>query len=142
MFDPAQLIRLNRLCNGFIYQSLVWFLLGIAAGFLKAFNLLHLPGYVHAHLVVIGFVVFLIYGIGYKLIPTMFAGQHHLETYGAAKLHLYLATFGMIGQTVGGYFITSQPALGGPIFGVGSILQAIGAVLFCWQVWVMLRKAG
>jgi cbb3-type cytochrome oxidase subunit 1 len=57
--------------------------------------------FVHVHMLLIGFVLFLIYGIGYKLIPTMFFGLPKVENIGWAEAQFWLANVGLVGMLVG-----------------------------------------
>jgi cbb3-type cytochrome oxidase subunit 1 len=52
-------------------------------------------------MLLIGFVLFLIYGIGYKLIPTMFFGLPKVENIGWAEAQFWLANVGLVGMLAG-----------------------------------------
>src|SRR3972149_29286 len=52
-------------------------------------------------MLLIGFVLFLIYGIGFKLIPTMFFGLPRVASIGWAEVQFWLANVGLAGMLVG-----------------------------------------
>jgi cbb3-type cytochrome oxidase subunit 1 len=52
-------------------------------------------------MLLVGFVLFLIYGIGYKLIPTMFFGLPKMENIGWAEAQFWLANIGLVGMLAG-----------------------------------------
>ena len=56
---------------------------------------------IRSYYVLVGFVLFLIYGIGYKLIPTMFFGLPRVENIGWAEAQFWLANIGLVGMLVG-----------------------------------------
>jgi cbb3-type cytochrome oxidase subunit 1 len=57
--------------------------------------------FVHVHMLLVGFVLFLIYGIGYKLIPTMFFGLPKVGNIGWAEAQFWLANIGLAGLLAG-----------------------------------------
>src|SRR4030067_1689345 len=66
--------RLNRLCRRYIRVAFIYLVLGLLLGVgMLAFGNDNFQ-FLHVHMLLVGFLLFLIYGIGYKLIPTMFFG--------------------------------------------------------------------
>ncbi len=57
--------------------------------------------FLHVHMLLVGFVLFLIYGIGYKLIPTMFFGLPKVAHIGWAETQFVLANVGLVGLLAG-----------------------------------------
>lgn len=93
--------RLSRLCRRFIRVAFVYLVLGLVLGVgMLAFGNDNFQ-FVHVHMLLIGFVLFLIYGIGYKLIPTMFFGLPKVENIGLAEAQFWLANVGLVGMLVG-----------------------------------------
>ncbi|MGB3096078.1 MAG: hypothetical protein WBB46_05010 [Candidatus Deferrimicrobiaceae bacterium] len=93
--------RLSRLCRRFIRVAFVYLVLGLVLGVgMLAFGNDNFQ-FVHVHMLLIGFVLFLIYGIGYKLIPTMFFGLPKVENIGWAEAQFWLANVGLVGMLVG-----------------------------------------
>jgi hypothetical protein len=93
--------RLSRLCRRYIRVAFVYLVLGLVLGVgMVAFGNDNFQ-FVHVHMLLIGFVLFLIYGIGYKLIPTMFFGLPKVENIGWAEAQFWLANVGLVGMLAG-----------------------------------------
>ncbi len=93
--------RLNRLCRRYIRVAFLYLVLGLFLGAgMIAFGNDNFQ-FVHVHMLLVGFVLFLIYGIGYKLIPTMFFGLPKVENIGWAEAQFWLANVGLAGMLVG-----------------------------------------
>jgi hypothetical protein len=89
--------RLNRLCRRYIRVAFFYLVLGLLLGLgMLAFGNDNFQ-FVHVHMLLVGFVLFLIYGIGYKLIPTMFFGLPKVENIGWAEAQFWLANIGLVG---------------------------------------------
>ncbi|MDA8121514.1 MAG: hypothetical protein M0Z38_02970 [Deltaproteobacteria bacterium] len=93
--------RLSRLCRRYIRVAFFCLALGLLLGTAMLLfgndNFL----FVHVHLLLVGFVLFLIYGIGYKLIPTMFFGLPRVVHIGLAEAQFWMAVVGLAGMLVG-----------------------------------------
>jgi hypothetical protein len=93
--------RLNRLCRRYIRVAFLYLVLGMFLGAgMIAFGNDNFQ-FVHVHMLLIGFVLFLIYGVGYKLIPTMFFGLPKVENIGWAEAQFWLANVGLAGMLLG-----------------------------------------
>ena len=93
--------RLNRLCRRYIRVAFLYLALGMVLGVgMLAFGNDNFQ-FVHVHMLLVGFVLFLIYGIGYKLIPTMFFGLPKVENIGWAEAQFWLANIGLVGMLAG-----------------------------------------
>jgi hypothetical protein len=93
--------RLNRLCRRYIRVAFVYLALGLFLGVgMLAFGNDNFQ-FVHVHMLLVGFVLFLIYGIGYKLIPTMFFGLPKVGSIGWAEAQFWLANVGLAGMLAG-----------------------------------------
>lgn len=99
--DRAVQDRLHRLCRRYIRVAFFYLCLGLLLGVgMLAFgndNFL----FVHTHVLLIGFVLFLIYGIGFKLLPTMFFGLPRVANIGWAEAQFWLANAGLAGMLLG-----------------------------------------
>lgn len=93
--------RLNRLCRRYIRVAFFYLVTGLllGAGMLAYGN--DNFQFVHVHMLLVGFVLFLIYGIGYKLIPTMFFGIPKVSNIGWAEAQFWMANIGLAGMLVG-----------------------------------------
>jgi hypothetical protein len=99
--DRSTQDRLHRLCRRYIRVAFFYLALGLLLGVgMMAFGNDNFQ-FVHAHMLLIGFVLFLIYGIGFKLIPTMFFGLPRVVHIGWAEAQFWLANIGMIGMLIG-----------------------------------------
>jgi hypothetical protein len=93
--------RLNRLCRRYIRVAFFYLVLGLLLGVgMLAFGNDNFQ-FVHVHMLLVGFVLFLIYGIGYKLIPTMFFGLPKVGNIGWAEAQFWLANVGLVGLLAG-----------------------------------------
>jgi hypothetical protein len=93
--------RLNRLCRRYLRVAFFYLVLGLLLGLgMLAFGNDNFQ-FVHVHMLLVGFVLFLIYGIGYKLIPTMFFGLPKVENIGWAEAQFWLANIGLAGLLAG-----------------------------------------
>ena len=120
--------RLNRLCRRYIRVAFFYLVLGLLLGVgMLAFGNDNFQ-FVHVHMLLVGFVLFLIYGIGYKLIPTMFFGLPKVGNIGWAEAQFWLANIGLAGLLAGAMmpvgFGLDRIAL---LFGT---VEAIAGVLF------------
>lgn len=99
--DRATQDRLARLCRRYIRAAFVYLVLGLLLG-----EGMLLYGndnfrFLHVHMLLVGFVLFLIYGIGYKLIPTMFFGLPKVAHIGWAEVQFLMANVGLVGLLAG-----------------------------------------
>jgi hypothetical protein len=112
---------MSRTTLGFIYTALAYLLIGTGVGAYMAI----VPGGralepVHAHLNLVGFVMFSIFGIGYHILPR-FRGRA-LYSEGLGWLQFWVANIGLVG------FLLLTVA--NTYWGVGSGLRgALAAVL-------------
>lgn len=78
----------------FAWASLIYLLIGSTMGVVMLFSPLNImPS--HAHILLIGFVSMMIFGVGYHLLP-VFAGTD-LHSIGLAELHFWLQNIGLVG---------------------------------------------
>jgi len=118
----------------FIRASLLWFVAGITLGVAMAIH----PEWVvyrsaHAHMNLVGFVVMMIFGVGYQMLPRFFG--HPIHNRKLAVAHIWLANLGLAGM-VAGFFLA--PSIGDasiPVTASGGILWAIGAYGFVYNMW-------
>jgi cbb3-type cytochrome oxidase subunit 1 len=120
--------------KAFVKSSVTWLALGATLGIAMAIQ----PTLVayrtaHLHMMLLGFVAMMIFGVGYHVMPR-FAG-HPLYSPRAAGIHWWLANSGLVlmvlgfaGRVVG---VPAAPFM----LGVGGTLAAAGAYTFAWVVW-------
>ena len=120
--------------KAFIRASLVWFTTGITLGLAMAVHpawVIYRPA--HAHMNLVGFVVMMIFGVGYQMLPRFFG--HPLHSRWLARAHVWLANLGLAGL-VGGFLLA--PHIGAasvPVTVVGGSLWAVGAYGFVYNMW-------
>lgn len=126
--------RLGRLCRRYIRVAFAYLVLGLLLGTgMLAFGN-DAFRFLHVHMLLVGFVLFLIYGIGFKLIPTMFFGLPRVAHIGWAEAQFWLANVGLLGL-LGGALLPAGLGLDG-ITALFGLLETAAAVLF---VWLMVR---
>jgi cbb3-type cytochrome oxidase subunit 1 len=120
--------------KAFIRASLVWFVAGITLGLAMAVHpawVIYRPA--HAHMNLVGFVVMMIFGVGYQMLPRFFG--HPIHSKALAIAHVWLANLGLAGL-VGGFLLA--PHIGSasvPITASGGLLWALGAYGFVYNMW-------
>jgi cbb3-type cytochrome oxidase subunit 1 len=124
----------------FIRASLLWFVAGITLGLAMAIH----PAWVvyrpaHAHMNLVGFVVMMIFGVGYQMLPRFFG--HPIHSRMLASAHIWLANLGLAGM-VAGFFLA--PNIGDasiPVTAAGGALWAVGAYGFAYNMWMTFNAA-
>jgi len=120
--------------KAFIRASLLWFAAGIALGLAMA---IHPPWIVyrpaHAHMNLVGFVVMMIFGVGYQMLPRFFG--HPIHSRALAEAHIWLANLGLAGLVAGFFLAPSIGAPGLTVTAIGGAVWAIGAFGFIYNMW-------
>jgi len=130
--------RLNRLCRWYIRVAFLYLALGMVLGVgMLAFGNDNFQ-FVHVHMLLVGFVLFLIYGIGYKLIPTMFFGLPKVENIGWAEAQFWLANIGLVGMLAGAVLPVGL-GLDGIALSSG-VIEAAAGILFVWLMGKTIRE--
>jgi hypothetical protein len=130
--------RLNRLCRRYIRVAFLYLALGLVLGVgMLAFGNDNFQ-FVHVHMLLVGFVLFLIYGIGYKLIPTMFFGLPKVGNIGWAEAQFWLANIGLIGMLAGAVLPVGL-GLDGIALSSG-VIEAAAGILFVWLMGNTIRE--
>lgn len=120
--------------KAFIRASLLWFLAGISMGLAMAVHpawIVYRPA--HAHMNLVGFVVMMIFGVGYQILPRFFG--HPIHNRWLAESHIWTANLGLAGM-VAGFFL--GPNIGPPgmiVTAVGGVIWAFGAFGFVYNMW-------
>lgn len=120
--------------KAFMKASLTWLALGVTLGVAMAAY----PAWVvyrpaHLHMLVLGFVTMMIFGVAYHVVPR-FTG-HPLYGRRAAGWHWWVSNAGLLLMAVG--FIM-RPHIGSsatPVLTAGGVLAASGAYLFAYLIW-------
>jgi cbb3-type cytochrome oxidase subunit 1 len=120
--------------KAFLKASLTWLALGVTLGATMAAH----PEYTiyrpaHAHMVLLGFVTMMIFGVAYHVIPR-FTG-HMLHNRRAAGAQWFLSNAGLILMVVGFVIRANGSPAGTQVLASGGILAALGAYTFVYNVW-------
>ncbi|MEP6779859.1 MAG: cbb3-type cytochrome c oxidase subunit I [Gemmatimonadaceae bacterium] len=125
--------------KAFIKASTVWLVLAMLLGMSMAMNpalVVYRP--IHAHLMLVGFVTMMIFGVAYHVLPR-FSG-HPLYNARLAYAHWWFANIGLAIMVVG---FRQQIANGWGhdwMLSAGGSLTALGVTIFAVQVWMTLDR--
>lgn len=133
---------MDRFVKNFIAMSIVYLVVASVIGVL----MLGSPEYttyrfVHSHIMMLGWVSMMIYGVGYHVLPR-FAGRL-LKSRALAELHFWLSNIGLVGIVVFYVLMMKNPDAGiyrGLAAGSG-IIEAVSMVLFFYNMMVTLFGA-
>ena len=118
----------------FIRSSLLWFVAGITLGLAMAIHpawIVYRPA--HAHMNLVGFVVMMIFGVGYQMLPRFFG--HPIHSKPLAIAHIWLANVGLAALVLGFLLAPHIGLRSVPVTASGGILWAIGAYGFVYNMW-------
>ena len=131
---------MDRPVGLFLKASLIWLAAGVTLGLGMA---LHPPLLVHRsahiHLLVLGFVTGMIFGVGYHVFPRF--GGRPLHRPGLVMPHWWLANLGVAAMATGFVLRADGVAAAPVILGAGGTSAALGAYLFVYNVWRTLGSA-
>ena len=120
--------------KAFIKTSVVWltfgFLLGIAMAMYPPWTVYRAA---HVHVMLLGFVSMMIFGVAYHVIPR-FSGRA-LYSERAAVWHWWIANAGLTLMVVGFACRDSGKLIGTWVLSAGGLLSGIGAMIFAVQIW-------
>lgn len=120
-----------------LFHLAVGLLLGISmAVFPNGGLTVHLLRPAHAHIMLIGWLSMIVFGVAYHVLPR-FSGRP-LRSTGAAWAHFVLSHAGLWGMAAG--FVLSRREVGfGPLLlGVGAALESAGCLIFIANLWLTL----
>jgi cbb3-type cytochrome oxidase subunit 1 len=128
---------MDRSVRWFLRSAVFWLLLGLALGTWMG----SAPGRVpllrasHMHALLPGFVLFMIFGVGYHILPR-FSGRPVPWARGP-MLHLFLANAGVACLVAGFPARMAWPAAGRVLLPLGGLLFLAGALLFAHATWTL-----
>ncbi len=130
---------MDRYVKNFIIMSIIYLtlasLLGVAM--IAHPNLLTLK-FVHSHLMVLGWVSMMIYGVGYHILPR-FAGRL-IKNKGLCEAQFWLANIGLIGLVTFYALETYYPEVKayGLLTALSGLLEVLSIVLFLYNMSTVL----
>lgn len=131
---------MDRFVMGFLRSALLWLVVGTSLGATMAMVpawLVYRP--VHLHLLLLGFVVMIIAGVAYHVIPRFTAAALHSPR--LAMVHLWVANTGLVLLACGFIARIHHPPLAPWLLSGGGLLSASGAYLLAWNLWRTLDRA-
>jgi cbb3-type cytochrome oxidase subunit 1 len=131
---------MERFVVGFLRSSLAWLAAGVTLGVAMAVH----PAWViyrdaHLHMLLLGFVVMMIAGVAYHVLPR-FSGAA-LYSRRLALWHLVIANVGLVVLVAGFVVRFSSTSAGAWLLGIGGTLSAAGAYALGWNLWRTLDRA-
>ena len=120
--------------KAFLKASLTWLALGVTLGATMAAH----PEYIiyrpaHAHMMLLGFVTMMIFGVAYHVIPRFTGFPLHSRR--AAGWQWFLANGGLA-LMVAGFALRAHGVRAGPlVLSSGGVLAALSAYTFTWVLW-------
>ena len=125
---------MDRVVVLFLKASLTWLVAGVTLGMGMA---VHPPLLVyrsaHIHLLLLGFVTGMIFGVGYHVFPRFAGGR--LRSPGLVLAHWWLANGGVAAMAAA-FVLRGGGTSGSPaLLGAGGAAAAIGAYLFAYNIW-------
>jgi len=120
--------------KAFIKASLVWLSLGIALGVaMAAYPPWTVYRPVHLHMLVLGFVAMMIFGVAYHVMPRFSGHVLHGRRY--VIWHWWLSNIGLLTLSAGFVLRVHIGARATPVLTAGGVLAALGAWLFAYLIW-------
>jgi len=120
--------------RAFLKSSLAWLALGVTLGVaMAAHPAWTLYRLAHIHMLLLGFVAMMIFGVAYHVIPRFAGFPLHWPT--GERVHWWLANLGLAAIASGFVLRVHAPSAGTILLSVGGTLSAAGAYLFCYLIW-------
>lgn len=124
---------MENYARNFVKVSVISLLLGMLLGLAMAGSTkltVYVP--VHTHLLLIGFMAMMIFGVGYHIIPR-FQG-HAIIPWAWATLHFWFSTIGLV-LMLTGWVLRIRGAGPSWILELGGGLQLLGVIIFLGIMW-------
>lgn len=126
---------MTRLAGRFFGSAIIYAVLGMTLGLVMGMTQDHTQMPTHAHLMLLGWVSFAIFGIFYQMFPSAAANR-------LADVHFWLAQVSLIVLIVGLFLIFSGHASADPIAAIGSTGMLASMILFGVIAWPVVKGAG
>ena len=130
---------MGRYARCFVRGGLIYLGIGVVLGVMMVVHgdWTSLLGRVHNHINLVGFVSFMIFGVGYHILPR-FTGRP-LHNAKLADLHLWLANIGLIGMSVFWILDAGFERYAFELLAVlSSIILGISTLVFIYNMWKSL----
>jgi hypothetical protein len=120
--------------RAFLKASLAWLSLGVTVGIAMAASpalMVYRPA--HLHMLTLGFVAMMIFGVAYHVIPR-FAGNP-LHSRRVPVWHWWTSNVGLVAMSAGFVLRSHIGARAMPLLAAGAIISAVGAYAFAYVLW-------
>jgi cbb3-type cytochrome oxidase subunit 1 len=125
--------------KAFLKSSVSWLVAGVTLGAaMGAHPRWSIYRTAHLHMLLLGFVAMMIFGVAYHVIPR-FAGNP-LRSSRLAGAHWWLANLGLAVMVVGFVLRANGQPVSSLILGIGGSAAASGAYIFAYLVWRTLDR--
>ncbi len=120
--------------KAFLKASLAWLALGVSLGLaMAAYPPWTIHRVAHMHMVLLGFVTMMIYGVAYHAIPRFVGFPLHSRR--IAGWHWWISNVGLALLVAGFVLRAASPTAGTQVLVAGGGLSALGAYLFVYVIW-------
>jgi cbb3-type cytochrome oxidase subunit 1 len=120
--------------KAFLKSSLAWLALGVTLGVaMAAHPVWTVYRLAHMHMLLLGFVTMMIYGVAYHVIPHFFGFRLHRPRLAGA--HWWIANAGLLLMVAGFVARVRWTAAATVVLATGGTLSALGAYLFVYVIW-------
>ena len=120
--------------KAFLKSSVGWLAAGVTLGISMAVRpTLAVYRTAHMHMMLLGFVAMMIFGVAYHVIPR-FAG-HPLHSPRAAGIHWWMSNIGLVMMVMGFMVRARSGAVVTTLLSAGGIFSALGAYTFAYLLW-------
>lgn len=120
--------------KAFIKASVAWLTLGVTLGVAMAVQpawIVYRPA--HLHMLTLGFVAMMIFGVGYHVIPRIVGSP--LVSRKLPVLHCWASNIGLAFLASGFILRAHAYSLALPVLATGGVLSALGAYTFAYLIW-------
>ena len=125
---------MERFVKAFQKASLAWLALGVTFGVaMAAYPPWTIYRLAHVHMVLLGFVTMMIYGVAYHVIPRFSGNPLHSRR--IAAWHWWRSNAGLALMAAGFVVRAHDPSVGTPLLATGGTLSALGAYAFVYVLW-------
>ncbi len=130
----VRLSLMDWFVRAFLKASLAWLVSGVTMGVAMAVHpVWTVYRSAHMHMMLLGFVTMMIFGVAYHVIPR-FAG-FPLHSRRTPVIHLWIANAGLALMVAGFVIRASHADAGTVVLSAGGALSAAGAYLFAYVIW-------
>jgi cbb3-type cytochrome oxidase subunit 1 len=120
--------------KAFLKASLAWLALGVTLGVaMAAHPVWTVYRLAHVHMLLLGFVTMMIFGVAYHVIPHFVGFRLHRPR--LAGSHWWIANVGLLLMASGFIARVQLPAVATVVLATGGALSALGAYLFAYVIW-------